>query len=259
MYKEFYEKYKDDIKNCFSDLKDKDKRIKQIPNLLTASRLVAPLFIVPAAFSGNLPLAIFFTMLFEATDFVDGYFARKLDAVSEFGKDLDPIVDKIFATGLALPLVVTNPLIIGNIAMEALIGKINTDSKVKGNVPRTTVLGKLKTGSLSIALACAYIFVAGGFISAAAVNSILVATFGVQALTAYQYKKIDEEKDLAKANIDNETEKNEIEVKPKSGKKEKVKEIIRSNDINDLKKLKSELLGFKEKEEVKTKEKTLKK
>lgn len=259
MYKEFYEKYKDDIKNCFSDLKDKDKRKKQIPNLLTASRLIAPLFIVPAAFSGNLPLAVFFTMLFEATDFVDGYFARKLDAVSEFGKDLDPIVDKIFATGLALPLVITNPLIIGNIALEALIGKINTDSKIKGNVPRTTVLGKLKTASLSIALACAYIFVAGGFISSAAVNSILVATFGIQALTAYQYKKIDNEKELAKNSTNQEIEKIELEIEPEKKKLEKVKQIARANDINELKKLKSVLLGLEQKEEEKNKEKTLKK
>ena len=99
MFEDFYKKYKEDIKNCFKDLKDKDKRIKQIPNLLTASRLLAPLFIVPAAFSGNIPLAILFTCLFEATDALDGFAARKLNAVSEFGKDLDPIVDKIFAAG----------------------------------------------------------------------------------------------------------------------------------------------------------------
>lgn len=259
MYREFYEKYKDDIKQCFSDLKDKDKRIKQIPNLLTASRLIAPLFIVPAAFSGNLALAVFFTMLFEATDFVDGYFARKLDAVSEFGKDLDPIVDKIFATCLALPLIITNPLIIGNIALEGIIGKINTDSKLKGNIPRTTVLGKIKTASLSLALACAYIFVAGGLISSAAVNSILVATFGVQALTAYQYKKIDNEKELAKTKENKETEKTELEVKSNESKMEKVKQIARANDINELKKLKDILLGINTEEKEKIKEKSLKK
>ena len=105
MFEDFYKKYKEDIKNCFKDLKNKDKRIKQIPNLLTASRLLATLFIVPAAFSGNIPLAILFTCLFEATDALDGFAARKLNAVSEFGKDLDPIVDKIFAAGLMMAVI----------------------------------------------------------------------------------------------------------------------------------------------------------
>ena len=43
MFEDFYKKYKEDIKNCFKDLKDKDKRIKQIPNLLTSIRLLAPI------------------------------------------------------------------------------------------------------------------------------------------------------------------------------------------------------------------------
>ena len=100
---------------------------------------------------------------------------------------------------------------------------------------------------------------AGGFISTAAVNSILVATFGIQALTAYQYKKIDNEKELAKNNANQEIEKIELEIKPEKKKLEKVKEIARANDINELKKLKSILLGLEQKEEEKNKEKTLKK
>ena len=152
MFEDFYKKYKEDIKNCFKDLKDKDKRIKQIPNLLTASRLLAPLFIVPAAFSGNIPLAILFTCLFEATDALDGFAARKLNAVSEFGKDLDPIVDKIFAAGLMIPLIIKFPAVTACIFNEALIGKKNIESKKKGNVPRTTLLGKFKTLLLSINL-----------------------------------------------------------------------------------------------------------
>ena len=124
MFEDFYKKYKEDIKNCFKDLKDKDKRIKQIPNLLTASRLLAPLFIVPAAFSGNIPLAILFTCLFELTDALDGFAARKLNAVSEFGKDLDPIVDKIFAAGLMIPLIIKFPAVTACIFNEALIPAI---------------------------------------------------------------------------------------------------------------------------------------
>jgi phosphatidylglycerophosphate synthase len=260
MYKEFYEKYKDDIKKCFSDLKDKDKRIKQIPNLLTASRLIAPVFIIPAAFSGNLPLAILFTGIFEATDFVDGYFARKLDAVSEFGKDLDPIVDKIFATTLCIPILFTNPVIALNLIMEGAIGKVNTESKLKGNIPRTTVLGKIKTLCLSLGLGLAYVSVAGGPISALAVNAALLGTNVIQVLTYNQYKKIDREKEEFKLK-ENKVIENEIKIDntTKNNKLEKVKEIARANDINELKKLKSILLGTNEEEIEKSKEKTLKK
>lgn len=257
MIKEFYEKYKEDIKNCFSDLKDKEKRIKQIPNLLTASRLVAPLFIVPAAFSGNLPLAFFFTALFEMTDFVDGYAARKLDAVSEFGKDLDPIVDKIFATTLCIPILFTNPIIALNLIMEGAIGKVNTESKLKGNVPRTTLLGKFKTLCLSLGLGLAYVSVAGGPVSALMVNAMLLLTNAVQCLTYNQYKTIDKEKDEAKLENNNNEEKKEIKEEVKNKKLEKVKEISRINDIRDLKKFKEELLALKQEE--KEKNKTLKK
>ena len=258
MIKEFYENYKKDIKNCFSDLKDKDKRIKQIPNLLTASRLIAPLFIVPAAFSGNLPLAFFFTALFETTDFIDGFVARKLDAVSEFGKDLDPIVDKIFATTLCIPILFTNPVIALNLIMEAAIGKVNTESKLKGNVPRTTLLGKFKTLCLSLGLGLAYISVAGGPVSALMVNAALLTTNFVQGLTLNQYRKIDKEKDEAKLENKNNNEvKEEVKEEVKNKKLEKVKEISRLNDIRDLKKLKEELLALKQEE--KEENKTLKK
>ena len=97
MYREFFKKYKEDALNCLRDLKDPKKRIKQIPNLLTASRAIGPFFIVPTALMGNLPAAALLTVLFAATDGLDGFFARKLDATSDFGRELDPIVDKFFA------------------------------------------------------------------------------------------------------------------------------------------------------------------
>ena len=36
------------------------------------------------------------------TDFLDGYFARKLNQVSDFGKIADPLLDKLFILGLMI-------------------------------------------------------------------------------------------------------------------------------------------------------------
>lgn len=254
MYKEFFDKYKEDIKKCFKDLFDKDKRVKQIPNLLTASRLLAPLFIVPAAFSGNILLAFLFACGFELTDMFDGIAARKLDAVSDFGKDLDPIVDKISAAGLALPLIFTNPLIILNIISELYITKYNVESKIKGNVPRTTILGKIKTASLSLSFLAAYVSIASNMISPVVVNALLSSTFIIEYFTARQYKLIDEEKDIAKEDIvENISEStNDTNVKTK----DLIKKYSRAHNISDLKNFKNELLESKNIE--KEKEKTLK-
>ena len=244
MDREFYEKYKKDIKNCFNDLK-KGKIKKQIPNMLTASRLFAPLFIVPAAFSGNIVLAAAFTFLFQLTDFVDGYAARKLDAVSEFGKDLDPIVDKIFATTISIPVIFVNPLMLLNIIGEAVIGKINTKSKAKGNVPRTTLLGKFKTLLMGVSLVGAYTSIATNIIDPIIINVLLGATLLTQAVTAKQYYDIDKEKDGAKL-INEENKIPEIKENIEETKFEKIKRYSRSNEIADLKKLKDELLHKEE-------------
>ena len=80
-------------KNCINEFKNKETRHKQIPNAFTASRLFAPLFIIPSALSCNLILTALFAGGFAFTDACDGYYARKYNAQSEFGRELDPITD----------------------------------------------------------------------------------------------------------------------------------------------------------------------
>ena len=75
-----------------------------IPNLLTASRLVGA-FVVPSLFlTGNIPGAVIATVAFASTDFFDGKIARATNGYSEFGRVLDPIVDKAFAVVPALAI-----------------------------------------------------------------------------------------------------------------------------------------------------------
>ena len=77
-------------------------RIATIPNLLSAIRIVLiPVFVwlivrEDTRLGGMLLLAVV-----QATDWVDGYIARRTGSVSELGKLLDPLADRL-AVGAAL-------------------------------------------------------------------------------------------------------------------------------------------------------------
>jgi len=74
----------------------KHERILTIPNAITFSRLLlVPLVFVLIINGGNTILAFFLFALAGLTDFVDGYIARKTDTVTEFGKAIDPLVDRL--------------------------------------------------------------------------------------------------------------------------------------------------------------------
>ncbi len=70
-----------------------------IPNLLTLSRLVVALLIGVPFLIWDLRTAAWVTFVFftfgSVTDYVDGYLARKWNQVSELGRMMDPIADKV--------------------------------------------------------------------------------------------------------------------------------------------------------------------
>lgn len=140
------ETYKEQFQEAINDLKTPGKRKKQIPNLLTASRLLSPLIIIPAAVIGNVGFAATSAIAFGLTDFFDGKLARKWDCKSQFGADLDAVTDKIFAGTLLLAGAIFNPILLANIGLETLIAGINVKEKLDGKKPASTKTGKVKTG-----------------------------------------------------------------------------------------------------------------
>ena len=69
----------------------KNRMKKQIPNIITISRIVSTTIGFILFCQGKLILALIFYIYGAISDFLDGYFARKFNAYSKLGKYLDAI------------------------------------------------------------------------------------------------------------------------------------------------------------------------
>ena len=143
-------KYKKLFKEMIKDLKTKGNRHKQIPNVLTTLRLLAPLIIIPAFALSNFPLAFSSIVIFSLTDAADGFIARKFKLTSELGRDLDAIADKVFSGTLLISLCTLNPVYIINLIFELAIGSTCAYKKTHNVDMRTCIIGKIKTIILDI-------------------------------------------------------------------------------------------------------------
>ncbi len=82
--------------------------LKHIPNILTVIRILLIPVIVVFIFIGNYILAFVFFTISGITDIVDGFIARKFNLISNFGKLMDPLADKLTQIATLASLVFTN-------------------------------------------------------------------------------------------------------------------------------------------------------
>lgn len=88
-------------------------KMKNVPNILTVMRAVlVPVFMVlvifpifPSETVTRIVAAVLFALI-SLTDMLDGKIARKYNIVSDFGKFLDPLADKLLVLGAMLSLVI---------------------------------------------------------------------------------------------------------------------------------------------------------
>jgi len=124
-----------------------------LPNKMTFLRIfLVPLFLFFLTMT-QIPYGIFIaTAIFiiaSVTDTLDGYYARKLNQVTRFGKFLDPLADKLLVTAALVALVEYHSInawvafII--IAREFMISGLRILAAAEGLVISASVLGKVKT------------------------------------------------------------------------------------------------------------------
>jgi len=77
-------------------------RVWTVPNIISLTRLVLAiiLFAVVEGVAGPQPLAaLVLFVVAAATDWVDGWYARRFNQVSRLGRIFDPLVDKVIVCG----------------------------------------------------------------------------------------------------------------------------------------------------------------
>ena len=132
-----------------------------LPNLLTLSRIpilfgVVGFLYLP--FLGASSLAFVLFIIGALTDWADGYYARKQGLVSNFGKLMDALTDKVFMVGLFISLLVigilpewTLPLLLLILSREFLITGLRLVAASEGVVLAAEKSGKHKTVSQMVA------------------------------------------------------------------------------------------------------------
>ncbi|MFI3174491.1 MAG: CDP-diacylglycerol--glycerol-3-phosphate 3-phosphatidyltransferase [Bacillota bacterium] len=126
---------------------------QQIPNQLTMFRVVLIPVFLWVLFSTQLPnhryLAIAIFIIASVTDFFDGYLARKWHVVSNFGKFMDPLADKLLVMAAMVALVEMGDLpswvVILILARELAITGFRTLAVEANIVLAASFWGKLKT------------------------------------------------------------------------------------------------------------------
>lgn len=131
-----------------------------LPNRLTLFRIILiPIFVACMLWTQwdySYAMAGLIFILASATDYLDGYLARKYDQVTNFGKFLDPMADKLLVlsamiclgeSGLCSPAVIIIVL-----ARELMVSSLRLVAASQGVIIAAGRLGKIKTASQMISI-----------------------------------------------------------------------------------------------------------
>lgn len=181
-----------------------------LPNKLTLARfLLVPVFmffvearmiISGDAFAGaggaeySMLIALIIFMIASATDYLDGHIARKNNMVTDFGKFMDPLADKVLTTAAIIYLVkfdlCSTVVLILILAREFAVSGIRmiAASGSGGKVIAASIWGKAKTVMQMITIIAAFLFlalsdmgVAAAVDNAAAIHTVINAAMWVVA------------------------------------------------------------------------------
>ena len=169
-----------------------------LPNRLTVLRVILiPFFVffmlndIPAGYGKWVALVIFVAA--SLTDMADGKLARKYNLITNFGKFMDPLADKLLVSAAFICLVgmgkIASWIVITIISREFIISGFRLVAAEKGVVISAGYLGKLKTvfQMIAVVLLIADIdHILFRVLSVIAVYAALILT--VVSLVDYLYK-----------------------------------------------------------------------
>ena len=152
-----------------------------ISNILSISRIILGFPLCYYIWIDNYTAIIILTVLGLLTDFLDGWVARKLNQVSELGRILDPLADKLVIAMIvivllfkgAIPIWFVSIVVIRDVLI--LLGGLYIKNKT-GTTPSANYLGKLTVNLISLAV----ILVIFGFDDYSN-YAIMLATLGIIA------------------------------------------------------------------------------
>lgn len=137
-----------------SDHQDPEGRVLTVPNVLSGLRLLGvPVFLWLVLVEQADVAAFILLALAGATDWLDGYLARRLDQRTRLGVLLDPLVDRVYIAatiiGLALrqlvPWWLVLALVVRELILLALVPRLRRQGRVALPV---TFVGKTATFAL---------------------------------------------------------------------------------------------------------------
>ncbi len=124
----------------------------KLPNRITMFRLLIIIIYIPALLAANIVFNYIALILFAIaaiSDWLDGYIARKLNIISDFGKVMDPLADKILVISTLLCFVqlgtVPAWMVVIIIGREFMVNGIRIMAAQEGKIIMASMLGKIKT------------------------------------------------------------------------------------------------------------------
>lgn len=153
-----------------------------LPNKLTLLRIIMiPVFVVllylDFLFNNLVALAVF--ILASITDTLDGYIARKYNLITDFGKFMDPIADKLLVTAAMLVFVDWHMMpawvVIVVVAREFIVSALRLVAANNGRVIAAGWSGKVKTASTMVCI-CIMLLGLPQWVNAVCSAVILVTT-----------------------------------------------------------------------------------
>lgn len=96
------------------------------------------------------------------TDFVDGYIARKYNMITDFGKLMDAIADKVLVNSVLIILASSNhisPIVAVVVVMrDIIVNSIRMVAASKGKVVAAISSGKLKTACMMVGITLTFFY-----------------------------------------------------------------------------------------------------